>query len=357
MKIPLLNYCLVKQNLASIIEDSTYDSDRFPDVSDISGEVIFTPNVSNGKAYQLVDGDGKTYTVPVSRIRAKIVGGEITHEYETGVYLFAAGVGSNPDKITYSVEYRNLRSGDLSFSLSPLKFEAIPGGVVDLTMATPVVGAIPAGTTKGDKGDRGEPGPQGDKGDTGDKGDKGDKGPPGDVSVEQLNAKVPITILTGTGSPEGTVSAPVGSIYTDTAATNGAIRWIKTIGAGNTGWVVEYGNTGIRDISNLLKDATGSVTISRIGQVVYLEARVIKPEETLGSGSSFLASLPVGFRPATRRDFSINATLSASTARSGFQFTSGAIGVWNPSTSDIYYFQHHWITSNSWPTSLPGTPA
>lgn len=155
MNKPSLNHCLVTQNLASIIEDTIYDSDRFPDVSDISGEVIFTPNVPNGKAYQLFNSDGEAYTVPVSRVQAQIVKGKIVHEGETGVYLFAAGPGSNPDKITYSVEYRNLRSGELSFSLSPLKFEAIPGGEVDLTLATPVVGAIPAGTTKGDKGDVG----------------------------------------------------------------------------------------------------------------------------------------------------------------------------------------------------------
>src|SRR5699024_4263139 len=145
---PLLNYCLVTQNLASIVEDSTYDSDRLPDIVDISGEVIFTPNIANGKAYQLFDSQGKYYTVPVSRVQAKIINGEIIHEDNPGIYLFAAGPGSNPDKITYSVEYRNLRSGELSFSLSPLKFEAIPGGEVDLTMATPVIGAIPAGTTK-----------------------------------------------------------------------------------------------------------------------------------------------------------------------------------------------------------------
>ena len=152
MNKPLLNYCLVTQNLASIIEDSNYDIDRYPDVSDISGEVIFTPNVPSGKAYQLVDSNDEAYTVPVSRIRAQIVKGKIIHEGETGVYLFAAGPGSNPDKITYSVEYRNLRSGDLSFSLSPLKFEAIPGGEVDLTLATPVVGATPAGIVRGPRG-------------------------------------------------------------------------------------------------------------------------------------------------------------------------------------------------------------
>lgn len=152
MTKPLLNYCLVTQNLASIIEDSAYDMDRFPDVSNISGEVIFTPNIANGKAYQLFDREGNTYTVPVSRVRAQIVNGEISHEDSPGIYLFAAGVGSNPDKIIYSVEYRNLRSGDLSFSLSPLKFEAIPGGEVDLTMATPVVGATPVGIVRGPRG-------------------------------------------------------------------------------------------------------------------------------------------------------------------------------------------------------------
>src|SRR5699024_7149063 len=141
------------------------------------GEVVFTPNIANGKAYQLFDSEGKTYTVPVSRIQAKIINGVITHEDDIGVYLFAAGDGSNPDKITYSVEYRNLRSGDLSFSLSPLKFEAIPGGEVDLTLATPVVGAIPAGTTKGDKGDEGPQGPQGIPGPQGDEGPQGIPGP------------------------------------------------------------------------------------------------------------------------------------------------------------------------------------
>ena len=181
MAKPLLNYCLVTQNLASIIEDSAYDMDRFPDVSDISGEVIFTPNIANGKAYQLFDNEGKSYTVPVSRIQAKIINGVITHEEDTGVYLFAAGPGSNPDKITYSVEYRNLRSGDLSFSLSPLKFEAIPGGEVDLTMATPVVGATPAGTTKGEEGPQG---PQGEEGPQGPQGEEGPQGPPGPQGEE-----------------------------------------------------------------------------------------------------------------------------------------------------------------------------
>src|SRR5699024_8411826 len=117
----------------------------------------------------------------------------------------------------------------------------------------------------------------------------------------------------GTGSPEGKVTAPVGATYVDTAATNGAIRWLNTSGTGSTGWTVEYGSTGSRDISSMLTNSIGDVTIERIGQVVYLEAKSIKPEETLGSGSTFLSSLPSGFRPAGRRTFSVNATLSSPT--------------------------------------------
>ena len=35
--------------------------------------------------------------------------------------------------------------------------------------------------------------------------------------------------IRGTGMPEGNVKASVGTYYTDTAATNGAIRWINLV--------------------------------------------------------------------------------------------------------------------------------
>lgn len=40
-------------------------------------------------------------------------------------------------------------------------------------------------------------------------------------------------LYSGTGSPEGVVTAAVGSIYTDTST---AQVWTKVSGAGNTGW-------------------------------------------------------------------------------------------------------------------------
>ena len=161
----------------------------------------------------------------------------------------------------------------------------------------------------------------------------------------------------GTGSPEGKVAAPVGSIYTETAATNGAIRWIKTSGTGSTGWKVEYGDTALRNVTSLITGASGRLSLSRVGATVFLNGQNIIPSSDLTSGNSFISALPLGFRPMERRDFALAATLGSSTNRSAFQFTTGAIGVWLPSTSDKYSFQLSWQTSDAWPTTLPGTPA
>ena len=49
--------------------------------------------------------------------------------------------------------------------------------------------------------------------------------------------------------PNGKVTAPVGTTYVDTAATNGALKWIKRTGADNQGWEVLTGDTGWRTLT------------------------------------------------------------------------------------------------------------
>lgn len=44
---------------------------------------------------------------------------------------------------------------------------------------------------------------------------------------------------TGVGSPEGVVTAPVGSTYRNTLSVSGGVFWVKQSGGGNTGWVVK----------------------------------------------------------------------------------------------------------------------
>jgi len=45
---------------------------------------------------------------------------------------------------------------------------------------------------------------------------------------------------TGTGSPEGVVTAPIGTIYIRTDGSSGTILYFKDSGAGNTGWVAKW---------------------------------------------------------------------------------------------------------------------
>lgn len=149
----MLNYCVVKQRIGAIVEDSSTDADRYPDYTKVSGDVTFTPVLSQGRSYQIVDSKGVTHTVPALRIRAAIVNGEIFHEGEAGVPLFAAGPGSNPDTIAYTVSYSNLSAGPLPVSLNSVTFVAIPGATIDLATVTPIAGTPGVGIVKGDKGD------------------------------------------------------------------------------------------------------------------------------------------------------------------------------------------------------------
>lgn len=49
----------------------------------------------------------------------------------------------------------------------------------------------------------------------------------------------PRLILSGTGSPEGVKTAPVGSLYTATDGGPGTTLWVKESGTGNTGWAAK----------------------------------------------------------------------------------------------------------------------
>lgn len=62
---------------------------------------------------------------------------------------------------------------------------------------------------------------------------------------------------TGTGFPNGVVSAPVGSIYIDTNVTGGTISWSKASGTGSTGWVKAIAATG-----NVAGVGTDKITVS-----------------------------------------------------------------------------------------------
>lgn len=72
----------------------------------------------------------------------------------------------------------------------------------------------------------------------------------------------------GRGMPNGTVAAPVGTTYVDEAVTNGALKWIKKTGTGNTGWEVLIGDTGWKIIPSVSKLGGSYVKIRRVNNVV-----------------------------------------------------------------------------------------
>ena len=98
----------------------------------------------------------------------------------------------------------------------------------------------------------------------------------GEVSKKMLEQNTKITALEvkaefeihGTGMPNGTVSAPIGTTYVDTAVTNGALKWIKQSGTGNTGWKVLIGDTGWRTLNSVSRLGNSFIKIRRVNNLV-----------------------------------------------------------------------------------------
>lgn len=72
----------------------------------------------------------------------------------------------------------------------------------------------------------------------------------------------------GRGMPNGVVTAPIGTTYVDEAVTNGALKWIKKSGTGNTGWEVLVGDTGWKILPSVSKLGNSFVKIRRVNNVV-----------------------------------------------------------------------------------------
>lgn len=155
----------------------------------------------------------------------------------------------------------------------------------------------------------------------------------------------------GTGSPEGVVTAAVGSRYTDTAATNGAVEWIKATGSGNTGWKVAYGDTGWRDIAVSGAVAGFSVLgarIRRVGNTVSIANLILRRDDGLATGADAF-NVPTGFQPDQvyhARSYSGFPFYVAYDKVHPSEFISGAA---------FDYYTLTYLTNDAWPTSLPGT--
>ena len=216
----------------------------------------------------------------------------------------------------------------------------------------------------GPAGPKGDKGIQGPKGDTGEQGPKGDPGAP--TAVE----------LRGTGMPNGVVAAPPGTYYTDTAGTNGAWRWLKKSGTGNTGWECISGDTGWRKTvgwSNGVLDygtmpaglapqsgVSGGIFFRRVQQVVYLNV-----VGALATVYSQQIPIPSSFSPgavpypvvvsASKTGETWNLSVHQIGGSSAFCYFANGSHV--PTSGSAYGAPMSWTTVTAWPTTLPGVPA
>ena len=172
--------------------------------------------------------------------------------------------------------------------------------------------------------------------------------------------------LTGTGSPEGVVTAPVGTYYTDTAGTNGAWRWLKKTGSGNTGWKVSNGDTGLRVLDQTFFQAPFNVTgpasqayVRRINDVVYLSV-LLYTTAPLTAGTYAFPTIPylwglgvntyavAGSGPL----WSSNSGAYLGAIVSGSVVIPATVPAGTPMRGTIAQ-----VWAAPWPTTLPGTAA
>ncbi len=163
--------------------------------------------------------------------------------------------------------------------------------------------------------------------------------------------------LSGTGSPEGVVTATPGSTWLQTDATTdvkGWIRWDKATGTGNTGWQAgPEADTGWRDIASLLVNGwTGTLRLRRIGSTVTLD---IAANAAAATSDTFWSGL-VLFRPNDTAYGMVSSGVAAGASRLIEVTTSASTRAYNRG-SGYHFGTVSWITDDAWPASLPGSAA
>ena len=188
------------------------------------------------------------------------------------------------------------------------------------------------------------------------KGDKTSSPTNGDIPIYASGVWTPARNphRSGTGSPEGVVAAPVGTRYTDTASTTGALEWIKRSGSGTTGWGVSVGDTGWRQVTPA-SGTGGSIYLKRDGSRVAFIVSAFRPGAT---GTNLLLELPAGFRPRFTTPMWADETNGTPRAVYALHYAPYRLEIRNIGTVGAYvYASGIWDASDPWPATLPGTPA
>jgi hypothetical protein len=147
-------------------------------------------------------------------------------------------------------------------------------------------------------------------------------------------------IFSGTGSPDGVVTASVGSMYLRTDGSSGQILYVKSNGTGNTGWEQVSGSNSQPQYTTTPYSGVTTLTIPVTGDVFHLHMnRFLASGSTtwtvqlalngtlqgitggLGGTTVLLSQQPISFNLSTA--FPFNATLTFRKANIGGYFIDG----------------------------------
>ena len=186
--------------------------------------------------------------------------------------------------------------------------------------------------------------------------------------------------IRGFGSPEGIVTADVGTTYVDKRVTNGALKWIKETGSGNTGWRVLIGDTGWRTLNSVSKVGNSFVKIRRVNNTVSYQfgglqwgwfgvgrrngSGFVRHNSSGDKGARIInpGGIPEGFRSensligSTYKD---NGTpygiwyLGGKSDSNFIQFTFNENIPTDKDIGDIRVSSISYLTDEPWPTTLP----
>lgn len=190
--------------------------------------------------------------------------------------------------------------------------------------------------------------------------------------------------IRGTGSPEGRITAEIGTTYVDVNVTNGALKWIKESGNGNTGWRVLIGDTGWRTLNTLSKLTVGGRTsfikIRRVNNLVSYNfggldwgwfgiirrngPGFVRHHSTGDRGVKVLnpGDIPEGFRSESSLIGSIYSDsgkpygiwyLGGKSDANYIQFSFNDVIPTDRDIGDIRVSAISYITDEPWPTTLP----
>ena len=178
-----------------------------------------------------------------------------------------------------------------------------------------------------------------------------------DLATAPTPSQTPLGVYSGTGSPEGIVTAGIGATYIalDTTGAYVGTIWRKRTASGATGWVVVEGDTGWRTITSTNANIAGTFLLRRQAGRVSIQANTGATVTSAPASGETLYTLATGWRPKV--NVYDSHTSGSGSARALLVRSTGLIDLFALALNEQVHANVTYPTDEAWPTTLPGTPA